>query len=179
MTDVATETETALDEFIARNAKQESRHNLVVNWHKALWLEVKEDELLPYTTSQQYINVSVYHPKLDDDGNVVKWQQGELNVDATLTILAKVAKFARSRGYKVAKKYESSDFQVEVTLNPDDEYYSVVRYYCKRDAVCTARVVGKKSIPAKPAEPPRVEDVIEWECEKFSLMERAREDELT
>jgi hypothetical protein len=179
MTDIDTETEkSALDEFIARNVEQQSRTNLVVNWHKELWLAIGNDDLLPYTTGSSYIDVSIHHPKLDNEGNVLKWQQGELNVDATLTVLARIAKFARSHGYKVKKNYESSDFTVEVVLNPDDPYYSTVRYYCKRDAVCVAKVVGKKTIPAKPATAPQQVDVIEWECEKFSLMELAREDEL-
>lgn len=43
--------------------------------------------------------------------------------------------------------------------------------YTSQENVCTARVVGERVIPARPAEPERTEPVLEWDC--GSLMEDA------
>lgn len=159
---------TELDRYFERIRKAEKKFTKIVNWHTNLHVAIGEDELLPYSVDGTYNNVSQFDPKLDDNGNVVKWQQGEFNEERTLELLAKVVKHARSMGYEVDKDYSYDNFTVKVWL--DREEWLAVEYFCKREAVCEAKVVGKKVVPAKPAEPPKVVDVIEWECSKLSLL---------
>ena len=43
--------------------------------------------------------------------------------------------------------------------------------YTNQETVCTARKVGTRSIPARPAQPERVEDVLEWDCQPIMGVE--------
>jgi len=158
----------ALDKYFERVEKQSARFTKIVNWHTNVVQATGDDRLIPNSVDSTYNNVS---QMIDAPTEDEPYHQ-ELDVDATLKLMAKVVKYARSLGYEVKKDYDSSDFNVNVKL-PKDEwetYHMTMNYYCKRDAVCKAVVVGTKVIPARPAEPPRVENVIEWQCEKVSLL---------
>jgi len=159
---------TEMDRYLDRIRKHEIRFAKIVNWHTGLILMTGEDELVPNCVDGTYNSVSQFDPKLDEDGNVLKYQQGEFNEERTLNLLAKVVKYAKSLDLKVEKDHSGDDFQVKVWLDQEEWLYII--YYCKREAVCEAVVTGQKVIPAKPAEPPKVVDVIEWECRKISIL---------
>jgi len=164
-TDVTEPTE--LERYFERIRKAEARFTTLVNWHTEVYMAIEHTDLLGGSVDSTYVNVAQYEPRPEypNEG----WNDTPvLNVDETLKLMAKITRFARSKGYEVTKDYDSSDFNLRIKLG--DEFGYAVTYYCKRDAVCTPKVVGKKVIPAKPAEPPRVEDVIEWECSKISLL---------
>ena len=162
---------TALDKYFVRVEKASARFTKIVNWHTEVAQATGDDKLIPDGTDSTYNNVSQYNeaPTEDDPYN------REFDVDATLKLMAKVVKFARDKGYEVTKDYDSSDFNVNVKI-PYEPYDITINYYCKRDAVCKAVVVGTKVIPARPAEPPRVENVLEWQCEKVSLLGLTNDD---
>jgi hypothetical protein len=44
--------------------------------------------------------------------------------------------------------------------------------YTSRSEVCRKVVVGERVVPARPAEPERVEEVVEWVCEEALLAAR-------
>jgi len=166
VTEVSTEVEvepTELERYFDRIRKSEKRFATIVNWHTNLHVATGEDELLPYSVDGTYNNVSQF-----DENPEEKYSQGIFNEERTLNLLAKVVKYARSMGYDVEKDYQYDNFTVKVWL--DREAWITVEYYTKREAVCEAKVVGQKVVPAKPAEPPKVVDVIEWECSKLSLL---------
>lgn|SRR5262252_8742083 len=172
--DTVTEPKTELDLYFERIKKAEARFTTLVTWHTEVYMAVKNDELIGGSVDSTYVNVTQYEgrPSYPDEG----WNEPlVMDVDATLSLLAKITRFARSKGYKVEKDYDTHDFNVRVNLDPD-VYGMRVTYYCKRDAVCTPKVVGKKVIPAQPAQPPRVEDVVEWECSKVALLSIPDED---
>lgn len=49
--------------------------------------------------------------------------------------------------------------------------------FADREQVCKRVVVGQREVPAQPAQPARLEDVVEWRCEGSWLGERAAEEE--
>ena len=62
------------------------------------------------------------------------------------------------------KEYSENDFLLVRSFGPH-----TLRYYSTRSVVCTAKVVGKKMVEARPSSyypevPAHEEDVIEWEC---------------
>ena len=62
------------------------------------------------------------------------------------------------------KEYSKDNFLLTRSFGPH-----TLKYYSARSAVCTAKVVGKKIVEARPSSycpevPAHEEDVIEWEC---------------
>lgn len=155
------ENDSALRDFVNRVGDKRERENVYINWHMDAFVEGGIP--LPYSVDASYHNVSVHGEYNRETG------ESPLDVEATLDVLAKCVKFARERDMKVEKNYDSSDFEVCVTL--DQEKWIKVRYHAPRDAVCTKRIVGTKVIPAKMI-PESIEEVYEWDCEPVSLLAR-------
>ena len=88
------------------------------------------------------------------------------NVKAKMATIAKA--FAPCE-----KEYSEDNFLLIRSFGPH-----TLSYYSTRSAVCTAKVVGKKMVEARPSSyhpevPAHEEDVIEWECSP--LLETADE----
>ncbi len=60
---------------------------------------------------------------------------------------------------KADKAFSDSTFSLSRTFGG-----VILDFVFWRSAVCTKRVVGTKTIPAKPAAPERIEEVVEWDC---------------
>jgi len=58
------------------------------------------------------------------------------------------------------KEYDNDFFRLTREFGPIE--VSIVSY---RTAVCTARVVGRKTVAAVPAVPEHDVDIVEWDCE--------------
>ena len=145
-----------LTTFIDRATKSRNRNEQIFNWH------VKAGQAgipLPYDYDDTYTSINVYDYENEDN----KW---EINVEKTLDMIAKVVQFATDNGYEVTKSY-NYNFDVCIIVNDDVE----VHYTAQRESVCTKKVVGTKVIPAKVTEE-RIEEEIEWECEKIAFLAR-------
>jgi hypothetical protein len=87
-------------------------------------------------------------------------------------VKAKMATIAKAFA-PCEKEYDKDEFLLVRHFGPH-----ILTYYTSRSAVCTAKVVGKKLIEARPSTyypeiPAHEEDVIEWECSP--LLESADE----
>lgn len=109
------------------------------------------------STFQTVCNVTVY----------VEGSYTEIDVEATTKRLAQVVKWARSRGYGVTKRYEDTDFNIDLEV-PGTK--SRMTFYTSRQAMCTRKFVGTEVIAAKPAEPEKVVDKYDWECERIAFL---------
>lgn len=87
----------------------------------------------------------------------------KVDVEATTKVFARIIRWARSQGYAVRKEYESSTFDVYITLDDDSEY----NFYTNRETMCTKRHVGTKVVPAVPE---TVVEEYEWNCEKIAFL---------
>src|SRR5215471_14918101 len=109
-------------------------------------MAIEHTDLLGGSVDATYVNVAQYEPRPEypNEG----WNDKlVMDVDETLKLMAKIVRFARSKGYEVKKDYVSSDFEVKVKLpQPGNDYGLTVTYYCERNAVCTPKVTGKKVI---------------------------------
>lgn len=152
---------TPLSRYQERVAKSRFEFDTLVKWH--LEAHTQGGVELPHSPASSYCDMLVSTSEYNEEES--KWES-IIDADATIGRLSKVVKFARSRGHKVEKNYDS-DFNVVVTIN--EEPRIAVTYYAKRDVVCEAKVIGKKVIPAQVI-PERVVDEIEWECTKVSLL---------
>jgi hypothetical protein len=163
---------TEQDEFLARVKKERVKYDTLVAWHLTAHVDAKLS--LPWSGDNTYISCSVN--KVDDTGNEL---YGEVDEAKTVEYLARVIKYARRRKFNVEKDYSGDQFTVKVKVPMNglrvdadpNQYgnYVIVNYYADRNAVCTAKVVGQKVVPAHTT-PERVEDVVEWECAKLSFL---------
>lgn len=103
--------------------------------------------------STTHVNVTQY----DDAYNI--------DEQATIKVFAKVVKYARGLDLPVKKDYGSNDFnlRIQVSEEPDVE----ITYYANRDIMCTKVHIGTEVIPA---EPEKVVDKYNWECEKIAFL---------
>ena len=67
----------------------------------------------------------------------------------------------------IARAFGTSEKQFNGDLFSISRQFGALRlkFISDRKAVCTARVVGTRTIPARPAEPEREVEVVEWDCE--------------
>jgi hypothetical protein len=159
MADTTNERNEEMQEYLNRVNEAQMRFINTTNWHMAVHTVTGLD--LPFDVDTKYVSVNVY----DDEYNI--------DVDATLDMLAKITQYAHSQGKKIEKKYDY-EFEVVVTIweHPTNEYRNLrIRYTAKREAVCTKKVVGTKEI-AEQVIPQHVEEVVEWECEKIAFLSR-------
>ncbi len=150
----------SLVQYMERVAKEDRKRQAIVNWHIKAHLEGGVE--LPYTVDTLYCNLNQYSSEAPYERDAQK----------SLDALAKVAQYAVKAGKSVEKKYDSTDFELRVTiLEPQDDYdiSLVVNYYANRETVCTKKVVGTKVVPAQTI-PERVEEIVEWECDPISLL---------
>lgn len=160
MNTVEIDTDTRLADFQDRIADQRARFNRAATWH----LEALQNGNItpPYRGDETWLNVTEYDYEGTKDTNP---NYGKVDVEATQLILAKVIKYATKVGAKVEKRYDTHDFNVEVTAT---DGFSI-HYYASRETVCERKVIGTKVIPAiTTAE--RIEEIVEWECEKVSFL---------
>jgi len=183
-------------EFQERVASSRKRFDAIVAWHLSLYLDKSIE--LPYTPDVTYINMTVgeYKYDTDPDSGLIDYSTGKYVVDedATVQNLSKVVKFARSHTptkppYEIEKDYGDSNFTIKVKLpipEPDPNYpdnptypgnYVTLNYYANREVACTKKVVGTKLIPAQHI-PEKVEEVVEWECQKLSFLGLASDTEV-
>jgi hypothetical protein len=172
-----------LEEYQQRVTRDRKHFDKIVAWHLQAFSSAGID--LPYNVDATYVSVDFNNPVWPD------WKKpSEVNEDGTpnprgwvycwdkvrdeekiIKHLSKVAKFARSMGYKVEKNYDH-DFSINVTLpgveNSDTDKDVTIRYYTDREAVCVKKVVGTKVVPAQTT-PERIEEVIEWDCQKIAF----------
>jgi hypothetical protein len=144
-----------LSKYQERVAKERAKFDATILWHMHAYQE--EGIELPYDPADRYIYATVQN--WDDE-------KAEYIVDeeATVQKLARIAKLARRLGFAVKKDY-SANFTLEIKLMDR----CVVRYNANREAICTKKVVGTKIVPAYTS-PERVEEIVEWDCEKLSLL---------
>jgi hypothetical protein len=168
-----------LDAFQERVNRDRARYNAIVAWH--LQAYTNGGISLPYTPDSTYISVDFSTPVYPDNKKPVEvtednpkgWEYNWESVKdeaAIIDFLRKVTKFARKLGYKVEKDY-SHDFSLKVTI-PEDERKNqpaiTLSYFTDRETVCTKKVVGTTVVPARVI-PEKVEEVIEWDCQKIAL----------
>jgi len=156
-----------VDEFNERVGKERKRYDKIVSFHLNMYVVSDGGVKLPYSGDETYINVNQYEK--DEDGYVASYDN--IDTEATLAYLSVVAKAAsklQSDGQieSVEKKYDS-DFRLTITISNDP--HIKVHYTAEREAVCTKKVVGHKVVPAYTS-PERVEEVVEWDCQKVSLL---------
>ena len=172
-----------LEDFQKRVKRDRKRYDKIVAWHLQAFSTAGLN--LPYTPDSTYISVDFKNPVYEDykkpvptDDNPDAWEycwDTTVDEDKIVEYLSKVAKFARSQGYKVEKDYDSN-FSIKVTLPgaADDAHDSdidrevVINYYCDREAVCVKKVVGTKVVPAY-TQPERIEEIVEWDCVKIAF----------
>lgn len=151
-----------LERFLERDRERLDRDKRIVAWHVAVHLNTEIE--LPYRGNETYMNVNV-HRWIEDDGEY------KMDMEATLANLAKITKYATSKGAKVEKKYDY-DFKLNVTIPETD---IVIRYSADRETVCTKKVVGTKHVEAQVI-PAHDEEIIEWDCEPISLLQVATDE---
>lgn len=124
------------------------------------WLTVIDAGIRPPDiTSDAYTFVTVRHGYGSD---VPAGKHGEIDEQGTIKAISKVVKWLRSQGHPVTKSYD--DYFFRITTVVDGEKYE---FLANRESVCTAVVVGQKTIPATEA---KVVDELKWECEKLSFL---------
>jgi hypothetical protein len=159
MADKTTERNAKMQDFLNRVNEAQVRFAATTNWHMAVHTATGLD--LPWDVETHYVNVNVH----DEEYNI--------DVDATLDMLAKITQYASSQGKKIEKKYDY-EFEVVVTIweHPSNEYRNLkIRYTAKREAVCLKKIVGTKEV-AEQVIPSHTEEIVEWECEKIALLSR-------
>lgn len=98
------------------------------------------------------------------------------NPEEQKQFLAKMIGIFKKAGFRIEKKYDDSSFQLickfPVSDGERNTYESFgVRFYGSREAVCTPKVVGQKTVTKK-VMPDRdtwdeetvTEDIVEWDC---------------
>lgn len=170
-----------LEDFQNRVKRDRNRYNKIVAWHLQAFSTA--GITLPYTPDTTYISVEFKTPVYEDyhkpvevtEDNAKGWEycwDTVLDVPQIIETLKKVAKFARSQGYKVEKDYDNN-FSLKVTLpgieDSDIDKEITLNYYCDREAVCVARPTGEFKITPAYTTPERIEEVIEWDCDKIAL----------
>jgi hypothetical protein len=140
-----------IKDYIERADKKRQEQDEIEKWH--LRIHAEAGIKLPYFPFDTYVSANVYND-----------ETYELDVDATLDNLARIVQYGTDNAISVEKDYGHS-FQVRVKIADR----VTINYNAERDAVCTKKVVGTKVIPAQPE---RVEDEVEWECEKIAFLAR-------
>jgi hypothetical protein len=88
----------------------------------------------------------------------------ELDEEATVKEIAKYVQFARTRGYKVEKKYTEDDFNVYIEVPGVRGKFNL---YTTRKVVCKRVVVGTEIVPAVPEQE---KEIVEWQCDKIAFL---------
>lgn len=168
-----------LEDFQQRVNRDRTRYNKIVAWHLQAFSSA--GITLPYTPDSTYISVEFknpvypdYHKPVPTDDDPNAWEycwDTTLDEPQIIEVLSKVAKFARSMGYKVEKDYDNN-FSLNVTLpgieDSETDKPVTLHYYCDREAVCVKKVIGTKVVPAHTT-PERIEEIVEWDCQKIAL----------
>ena len=159
-----------LADFTKRLNDDRQKMETLAGWHMSLYEATKDSETpisLPWNADDTFLNANVY----DYDSETYK---SELNLEKSLAAIALVAKFASNQpNVQVTKKYDDRDFELHISVPSLDETTTYdLNYFCKREAVCTKRVVGTKEVPEQVI-PARTEEVVEWDCTPVSLIKIA------
>jgi hypothetical protein len=173
-----------LEDFQQRVKRDRKRYNKIVAWHLQAFSTA--GITLPYTPDTTYISVEHKNPVYEDYKKPVEvdptnpatakgWEycwDTTLDVPQIIETLSNVAKFARSQGYKIEKDYDNN-FSLKVTLpgvkDDDTDKDVTLHYYCDREAVCVARPTGQFKITPAHTTPERVEEIVEWDCQKIAF----------
>lgn len=152
-----------IEGFQSNLAAKRERIATIAKWHLDMYIGTDGATDLPYSGDDTYIYCTVRPPDSYND----------VDVPATLALLKAVAKFASKQPNVTVEKDYDTDFTLKVKIpantDPNSERTITIRYTANREAVCTRKVVGTEVIPAYTT-PERVQDVVEWECEKVALL---------
>mgnify|MGYP001566893206 CR=1 FL=1 len=97
--------------------------------------------------------------------------EAQLTVYAVRDTRETVAQIARALGTARKEFAEHADLMFLVR-----DFGGVTLRFCfTRQTVCTRRVIGARFIPARPGEPEREVEVIEWDCEPILSHEEGGE----
>lgn len=144
--------------FNSRLDKKVAKIKAISDWHLDVFNGTDGNVELPWSADDTYCHATQY----------VKDSYTDVDAEATIEYLSTVVKYAVSCGFEVKKDYSSYAFKVEVLIPFEDDKITI-SYTANREAVCTKKVVGVKHHEEQ-VTPAYDEEIVEWECEKISLL---------
>lgn len=99
-----------------------------------------------------------------DDHQEIKVGEQNVTILHYVSTRKEIAECARAASWR--KVYTNDYFE----LHRDFGNGITIQVYTPRGQVCEKVVVGKRIVPARPAEPEREEEVVEWVCRDEPLL---------